>query len=108
MSFCSLEEVTCQPAQRDPLFTPFLSNSFALMDVKYDGVDQLRELFEKLQKDLSLDSAVGKRLIIVFDGVDEAPTHPHAVFQRVLEMIYDVASFSWIRIIVSVRREFLD
>ncbi len=86
----------------------FLGDLFRLIDIRYDGIARLREVFLRLEGDLKLDNSPRRRLIMVFDGVEEAPNSPHAVFQRLLEMVHEIKEYPWVRLIISARVEFLD
>ena len=71
------------------------------------GIATFGELLAHLDAKWKQDRITDRRLILVLDGLNEAPD-PREVFRQALEMIRLACRFPWCRIVVSTRSEWLD
>jgi tetratricopeptide (TPR) repeat protein len=66
----------------------------------------LRELLDHLHTKWKVDKLEGRRLILVLDALNEAPL-TEAVMREAIELIALAACFPWLKIVVSLRQEWL-
>ena len=72
----------------------------------HGGFSSFRELLEHLHRRWKQDRVEGRRLILVFDALNEAP-YAEKVIREALEMVTATACFPWCKIIISTRQEWL-
>jgi tetratricopeptide (TPR) repeat protein len=70
------------------------------------GLSSFRELLEHLHSRWRADRVDNRRLILVLDGLNEAP-YPETVIREALELIGVAACFPWCKVVVSMRQEWL-
>ena len=71
------------------------------------GIATFGELLQHLNERWKQDRVKDRRLILVLDGLNEAP-EPRVVLRQALAMIRLAARFPWCKIVVSTRSEWLD
>ncbi len=71
------------------------------------GFSSFRELIDHLHARAGADQVAGRRMIIVLDALNEAP-FPELCLREAVEMVCAAASVPWLKIILSVRQEWLD
>ena len=71
------------------------------------GITTFGELLQHLNERWKQDRVKDRRLILVLDGLNEAP-EPRVVLRQALAMIRQAARFPWCKIVVSTRSEWLD
>jgi tetratricopeptide (TPR) repeat protein len=71
-----------------------------------NGIATFGELLAHLHAKWKDDRVAGRRLILVIDGLNEAP-EPRAMLAEALEMIVAAGSYPWCKIAVSTRLEWL-
>ncbi len=73
---------------------------------KDGGFSTFRSMLEHLHRVWRTDRVPGRRLILVLDALNEAP-YAEAVVKEAMEMIRDAACFPWIKVVMSLRQEWL-
>ena len=71
------------------------------------GIATFGELLQHLSERWKQDRVKDRRLILVLDGLNEAP-EPRVVLRQALAMVRLAARFPWCKIVISTRSEWLD
>jgi bifunctional DNase/RNase/tetratricopeptide (TPR) repeat protein len=70
------------------------------------GFSSFRELLDHLHRAGRDDRVAGRRLVLVFDALNEAP-HAERVLVEAFAMIREASRYPWVKIVISTRQEWL-
>ncbi len=82
------------------------SNLLMMLGADREEVRTFADLCERLEASRKGEDR-DLRLVVVFDGVNEASDRPEKVFRELLDVIATARPYRWIRIVAAVRSDFL-
>lgn len=65
------------------------------------------QFFAHLEAKRQQEKLTDRRLVVILDGLNEAPA-PERLLQQMLEMVSEARHYDWVRIVLSMREEFLE
>ena len=65
------------------------------------------DLFSHLDRQVRRDRVPGRRLVILLDALNEVAVAPEGCFRESLDLIRAAATYPWVKVLVTIREEFL-